>query len=31
MAWTVVPLLIVFVLFLVTTRTLLAVQKAGTA
>jgi cytochrome c oxidase subunit 2 len=28
MAWTVVPLLIVFVLFLVTTRTLLAVQKA---
>ncbi len=28
LAWTVVPLLIVFVLFLVTTRTLLAVQKA---
>lgn len=27
-AWTVVPLLIVFVLFLVTTRTLLAVQRA---
>jgi cytochrome c oxidase subunit 2 len=28
LAWTVVPLLIVFVLFLVSTRTLLAVQKA---
>jgi cytochrome c oxidase subunit 2 len=28
LAWTVVPLLIVFVLFLVTTRTLLAIQKA---
>ena len=28
LAWTVLPLLIVFVLFLVTTRTLLAVQKA---
>ena len=28
LAWTVVPLLIVFVLFLVTTRTLLAIQRA---
>jgi cytochrome c oxidase subunit 2 len=28
LAWTILPLLIVFVLFLVTTRTLLAVQKA---
>jgi len=28
LAWTVIPLLIVFVLFLVTTRTLLAVQRA---
>lgn len=28
MAWTVVPLIIVFVLFLVTTRTLLAIQRA---